>query len=377
LIALEIVIWVIYIVYTTTILMLVFGWLKWKSRREASQEKDPSAYVSVVVAMRNESEHIELLLKHLIHQDYPSGRYEIILVNDHSTDNTLFLARQWSRDAFPAVKVIRNAQNESGKKIALEHGIKAAKGDLIITTDADCTMSKYWLRSMVTYHESTSSYMTLGPVMFKNYRRNAPDYFQALEFAALMGAAAGAVFLNLPVYCNAANMIFNRRIYLSLQDPMIKATASGDDTLLLLNVKKQYPGKITFNINRAALVETRPVKTWSGFWNQRKRWVSKSKYYRDFDILSLSFVVFITNLFLFSLMLAVIFSPVLLNFLIVAFLIKALVDLSLLFPVILHFKKIYLLLAYIPAQIIFPAYVTITALGGLSGKFHWKDRYYD
>mgnify|MGYP006287307431 FL=1 len=357
--------------------MLVFGWFKWKSRTVAYQERDPLPYVSVVVAMRNESEHIELLLKNLIHQDYPSGRFEIILVNDHSTDHTLFLASQWRRDALPAVKVIGNSQNESGKKIALDNGIKKAKGDLIVTTDADCTMGKYWLRSMVTYHESTSSHMTLGPVIFTNYRRNATDYFQALEFAALTGTAAGATFLNLPVYCNAANMIFNRRIYLSLQDPMVKATASGDDTLLLLNIKKRYPGKITFNRNRAALVETPPERTWSGFWNQRKRWVSKSKYYRDRDILSLSFLVYITNLFVFSLMIAGIFTPVLLNILIVAFVIKALVDLFLLLPVIFHFKKFHLLWAYIPAQIVFPAYVTMSGLAGLSGGFHWKDRYYD
>ena len=218
--------------------------------------------------------------------------------------------------------------------------------------------------------------MILGPVLYRINQNGIFERFQALEFTSLLATSAGAASLNRPLFCNAANMAFSRKIFNEIKDPLSSDIASGDDTMMLLKIKKKHPGRIRFNNDRRALVETFPEKTLKKFWNQRKRWVSKSKYYRDFDILAVSFIVFGTNLLLILFLGLMFLNSLFMNHFIVLFLLKLLIDFLLLFPVIHHYKKYHLLPAYLPSQIVYPFYATAAALGGKFSGFEWKNRYH-
>lgn len=367
---------VVFFVYGFCILSLSYGWLKLKRQPILHASLTPRTRVSVVVAIRNEEKNINLLLKHLSVQKYPRHLYEIILADDHSRDATLPIVNKWIHESDLYIRVVHSAAGETGKKAALKNGINKATGTLILTTDADCTMNERWISSMVSFYEKENPRMILGPVLYRTHKNKVFGYFQALEFISLQATSAGSASLNRPLFCNAANMAFSRKIYNEIQDPLSSKTVSGDDTLFLLSIKKKHPGTIRFNKNPHALVETLPEKTLMDFWNQRKRWVSKSKYYRDFDILFVSVLVFVTNLLLSTGAVMMFFNSLFVNYFTVFFLLKLLIDSCLLFPFILYYRKYHLLLIYLPSQLVYPFYVTATALGGRLSGFEWKNRSY-
>ena len=96
--------------------------------------------------------------------------------------------------------------------------------------------------------------------------------------------------------CNAANMAFEKELYLKNQDLSTLKYVSGDDIFLLLNTKKIDKKQIHFIKSIDASVYTKPLNTIKEFLQQRIRWVSKSSGYRDFDISFVSFVVYLMNL---------------------------------------------------------------------------------
>jgi len=367
---------VVFFVYGLCILSLSYGWLKLKRQPILHASLTPRTRVSVVVAIRNEEKNINLLLKHLSVQRYPRHLYEIILADDHSSDGTLSVINKWIQESDLYIRVVHNAARDTGKKAALRNGINKATGTLILTTDADCTMNECWIISMVSFYEKENPRMILGPVLYRTPGNKVFGHFQALEFISLQATSAGSASLNRPLFCNAANMAFSRKIYNELRDPLSSKTVSGDDTLFLLAIKKKHPGTIRFNKNPHAVVETLPEKNFTDFWNQRKRWVSKSKYYRDFDILFVSVLVFVTNLLLSTGAVMMFVNPGFVNYVAVLFVLKLLIDSCLLFPFILYYRKHHLLLSYLPSQLVYPFYTTATALGGRLLGFEWKNRSY-
>ena len=98
--------------------------------------------VSVIIPARNEEKNIGQLLEALRQQDFPAEKLEIIVVDDHSEDQTAAIAR-----SFLNVRVLpfREEGLNSYKKKALEKAVAAACGELIVCTDADCIPTKEWL----------------------------------------------------------------------------------------------------------------------------------------------------------------------------------------------------------------------------------------
>ena len=367
---------VTFLLYGLCIAVFTYGWLKLKHRNIPQSMSNPATDVSVVVAVRNEEKNLDALFHHLTTQDYPTHLFEVILVNDHSRDDTVEIIYRWLKKSVVKLRVVHNGPSETGKKAALKNGIENARGELILTTDADCIMGKEWVKSMVACYEHEKKHMILGPVLYSYQKSSAFELFQALEFISLLATSAGAAALNRPLFCNAANMAFTRKIFKELNDPFSSDTPSGDDTLLLLSIKRKYPGNIQFNSEPRAIVETDPEKTLKNFWNQRKRWVSKSSHYRDFDILATAFIVSGANMLLIVFLILMTFNPIFINYFIIFFLLKLIIDAILLFPVIFHYKRYRLLNSYLPSQLIYPFYVAASALGGKLSGFKWKNRYY-
>lgn len=356
-------------IYSLTILVFSIGWMK--LRTFVSSSVLGAIPVSVIIACRNEEDNILHLLKSLTKQTYPKENTEIIFVNDHSTDNTRNIISRFIQD-FQHIKLFDLPETKAGKKEALAYGIKNSNSGIIITTDADCAMEKDWINTLVSYYIQFKPKLLVGPVAFNYRNNNIFQKFQAFEFLSLIGSGAGAIGINKPIMCNGANLLFEKSLY---ENSNIKNhIASGDDIFLMLYAKKINKKSIHFIRSKKAIVYTKPVKSVKEFLNQRIRWTSKSKAYRDFDIVFTAMAVTFANLVLAFSFVYTIWDFSFLNTFILLFIIKSIFDLFILIPVTKFFHTLKLLWLFFPLQIIYPFYIVFTVIFGLIGNFSWKDR---
>jgi poly-beta-1,6-N-acetyl-D-glucosamine synthase len=159
----------------------------WKSiPEEFLSKKSSELFISVIVPFRNEEAALPHLLERIAQQSH--SNFELILVNDHSTDNSLqaiepFLSK------FPKLKII---QSEGlGKKNALKEGIAQADAGLVVCTDADCLPNKDWLKSIAQYQEKEIVDFLICPVKM-SFGKMFFSKLQALEFTSLVASGAGA-----------------------------------------------------------------------------------------------------------------------------------------------------------------------------------------
>ena len=358
-------------IYSLTILVFSIGWMKLKIFK--SSGTFDTIPISIIVACRNEEDNILHLLKSLTKQTYIKEKTEIIIINDHSSDNTRDIISRFIQD-FQHIKLFDLPENKTGKKEALAYGIKNSNSDIIITTDADCTIKKYWLNSLVNYYIQSKPKLLVGPVAFSYRNNNIFQKLQAFEFLSLIGSGAGAIGVNKPIMCNGANLLFEKSLY---ENSNIKShIASGDDIFLMLQTKKKYEKAVHFIKSRDAIVYTKTAKSIKDFFHQRVRWTSKSKAYRNFDIIFTALIVTFANLVLAFSFLYTIWDFSFLNTFILLFIIKSIFDLFILIPVTKFFHTLKLLWLFFPLQIIYPFYIVFTVIFGLIGNFNWKDRYF-
>src|SRR6185503_4863165 len=171
----------LFIPYSILILFYYSGWKELKNF--SSVEQEPALNISVIVAARNEEENIGSLLSSLESQTYPRHLFEVIVVDDHSTDNTATIA-----NGFSFVKLIRLEFDNinSYKKKAIETGIAAASGDLIVITDADCVVLPGWLKTIAAFKKETDAVFIAAPVLIEN-KSPLLQTFQSLDFMVLQG----------------------------------------------------------------------------------------------------------------------------------------------------------------------------------------------
>ncbi len=271
--------------YLVLIVYFIRGWKKIPSI-ESKKLKETPPSVSIIIALHNEEKNAASLLNSLIKQSFKN--FELILVDDFSTDNTLKILQE-NIAGFSNAKII-SLHNHQGKKKAIAEGVKQSTGELIITTDADCTHTEGWIESIVAYYYETKADLISAPVTMSG-KGTLFDALQEIEFTSLNASGAGAIGAGKPIMCNAANMAFTRGAWEQSKNEIRFETASGDDVFLLLSVKK-HGGKIYFLKNSDALVTTGTKLSLKSFFRQRIRWSSKAKYYTDKDIVITSIVIF-------------------------------------------------------------------------------------
>jgi poly-beta-1,6-N-acetyl-D-glucosamine synthase len=326
-------------------------------------ESDPVGFVSVVVACRNEEKKLPRLLEYLSDQDYPAHLYEVIVVNDNSRDQTYRIASSFTgRCSF---KTLNN--DGIGKKKALATGISAASGKLIITTDADCSMGREWIRTIVSFYEKEKPGLIICPVQLKS-SQGFFGIFQELEFLSLQGITAGTANRNNYTMCNGANLAYCKQVYLNHSANLHPEIATGDDIFLLHSIKKDPRVKILWLESPHAKVNTDSSPSLISYLEQRKRWISKSKSYDDTYSILLGIVTFVTILTSLFLLIAGIFDHRFLPVFMAVFLLKSFPDFLILKNTCLRYDKKKLMNWFIPAQIVYPFYIIAVLAFTLSGS---------
>ena len=362
----------ILLIYALLLLMYLTGWNHIKDYSPGNS--DSSHFISVVIAYRNEEERISFLLNDLAGQNYPVHQFEIIAVDDHSEDNSFDIVEKQRLNSKVRIISLHLPDGLCGKKNAISYGIESSKGKLILITDADCRISRNWITSFASfYHCRGNPKLIIGLVDLRK-ASGVLARLQNLEFLSLMASGAGAAGIRKPIYCSSANLMFEKGTYTSMKDPLKMSVVSGDDTFLLHQIKRMHPGKILVLKCQDAIVETEPATKLKEFVNQRIRWISKGKYYKDFQIIASASIVMASNLTILGWMVAGLVSANV--FFLLPLIFKMIIDWLLMIPVLSYFHKEKLHFLIPVLTVLYPFYVTIFALAGLSGSFTWKGRKY-
>jgi cellulose synthase/poly-beta-1,6-N-acetylglucosamine synthase-like glycosyltransferase len=334
-------------------------------------DKEPTTCISVIIPARNEEANIGKLLLSIGRQTYPKHLFEVIVIDDHSTDNTAAVAKRFS---FVNLISLPSDNINSYKKKAIETGIAVAAGDLIVTTDADCVVPENWLKTIAAFKEETQAVLIAAPVIIHT-SGTFLSLFQCLDFMTLQGITAASVQKKIHSMSNGANLAYDRKAFYDVNGfSGIDGIASGDDMLLMEKIAKTFPGRLFYLLSKDAIVSTEAVSSWKEFFNQRIRWASKAKHYHDFKILIALFLVYFFNLSFPVLFVAGFFSHLLWFVLAVILLIKMTVELFFLYPVARFYKKPELL-SWLPLfQPVHILYTITAGWLGLVGKFEWKGR---
>ncbi len=355
------------VAYVLFVLWLIWGW----NHLPYFPVRNEKECFSIVIAARNEAATILNLLGSLSQQNYPKERFEVIVVDDHSTDNTRRLVEECMLDV--TLKLI-HLTNTFGKKQALKAGIASAKYDTIITTDADCLVHRNWLNSVNDCYAQSEVKFVFGPVTFYGESRFF-EKIQTIEFASLVGAGAATFGNGKATMCNGANLSFKKSAFTAVggYDDLL-SVPSGDDEFLMHKLFQENPRQLVFNKSKAGIVTTKAAQSLAQFFNQRKRWASKWKHYQSRSSRLIAPLVFFFNL---SFMIA----PVLylsgflsLELLITAFAAKFTLDFVFLSRVLHFLNKPILLFHFLVLGVLYVFYVPLFGILGSLGKYTWKDR---
>jgi cellulose synthase/poly-beta-1,6-N-acetylglucosamine synthase-like glycosyltransferase len=363
--------------YFFVIASFFYGWEKLAI--SSIKEEKRETFISVVIPMRNEEGNIANLLHDLNMQTYPADYYEIIIVDDHSNDHSIEKVIECNCRNY---KILSLPPHIAGKKAALQYGIENAKGDLIITTDADCRTGKSWLTSIASYYQQTKPVMIIAPVLAYEFlpstlQSNKFSFFKrilGLELMSLAGSTAGAASIGTPIMCNGANLAFTKSIYAEIEHVYQNDhIASGDDVFAMLELKRKYPDRVKFIKSTDAVVYSHFPTSVFSFFQQRSRWAAKSKFYRDPFTIVTALVVFGVN---FLLMTSFLCGFLYNNFapFFILLLIKSLIDFPFLYRVAAFFGQKKLMVWFPLVQSFYFLYVCTTVFVATVLPISWKER---
>ena len=367
-------------IYAYLIIRYIFGWFANFNNNTFVEEENRNTFVekeikpsnkivaSIVVSCRNEEQNIANLLDVLTAQDF-NKKYELILIDDYSTDKTLKILYAYA-ESFNFIKVFSLKVGE-GKKKAISFGIEKAAGEFILTTDADCVMTEKWVQTFYAIYKKTDVKLISATVLLEG--NSFFEQLQQLEFLSLIASGAGSIGINKGIMCNGANLAFSKELFQN-KNAINYSQISGDDVFLLQTVKKDFQHQVLFSPNNDLIVRTKAKKSVKSFINQRIRWASKSSAYTDFDMIFSSWTVFLANLAILGLFFGSLFNPKWLIFAFLFFAFKLIVDFSFLFIVTNYIKKKKLLKFFIPLAVLYPFYILFVAISSQFSGFEWKNR---
>ena len=356
----------IFICYFLLLAALLVGWKKVMSTAlEEPTGKEP--LISVIIPVRNEELTISKILGDLMAQEYKN--FEVIIVNDDSEDETLWMVNTCQ---VRNVNIVHN--KGKGKKAAIASGVAAARGSIIVTTDADCSASPSWLKIIRAQFREHKTMFAFGGVRMEG-RDTFFDALQSMEFASLIGTGASTAALGFPTMCNGANLAFRKKVFGEVKGYQgNQEIPTGDDEFLMRKVHARYPDGIRFVSHRDAIITTGTQSTVNAFVNQRIRWASKWRYNssRSTQILAAAVALFqaafIANWIL-------VFTPFILQSLFFIA-VKMILEAAILLQVCRFLQTPWNWLAFFTLQVVYPFYVIGVAVASFFRSFEWKHRIY-
>ena len=247
-----------------------------KSKKKESRQTHP---VSIVICARDEAENLADHLPGVLLQEYPTT-HEVIVVNDNSVDESKYIleALQKTYKQLNPIELTQEAKMIPGKKFPLAIGVKSAKHEIILLTDADCLpASEHWISSMQDlYDDKTELVLGYGPYHKQKSLLNKlirwETYYSALQYFSY--ALAGIPYMGVGRNLSYKKTLFYRHKGFSAHNNI----PGGDDDLLVNIAATKENTKI--NIDPDSFTLSRPEKTWKQWIRQKKRHYTTAKYYK-------------------------------------------------------------------------------------------------
>jgi poly-beta-1,6-N-acetyl-D-glucosamine synthase len=354
--------------YIGFVVLLMRGWLK---AMKIKLPPSPDAkFISVIVPVRNEENTIIELLKSIQRTGY--SNYEVIVVDDHSTDQTAAVVKK----AIQYDQFFRCISNDGvGKKQAIATGVAHASGEIVATTDGDCEVRLRWLQQINECFQSPATKMVFGGVSLRS--NNLFGELQELEFSSLIGSGIALWAWGKPVMCNGANLAFRKDVFRELNGyEGNDHIASGDDEFLMRKILQRYPEGMSFINHPDGVVRTNGVQSIRAFFGQRFRWAGKWKHNQSTFAKVLAVFILIVQLALISSFVLLLTSPGRSGaILLLALLAARFITESILLSGVCGFLRVrWQWGALIALQFIYPFYVVGTGLFSNLIAVKWKDR---
>ena len=349
----------------------ILGLIK-KSKSTNSNEP----FISVILAAHNEENHLANCLKALVEQNYPKEKFEIIVVNDRSTDKTQFIIDEWTRKFIFVIstKIETIPKDQFSKKNAIMKGIELSKANILCFTDADCTPSPDWVKNIAgSYSQETTMVVGLAPLV--PAKANNPPLWQWLltyESWFTSSISISAIQNNFPLTCTGRNLSYLKSDFMQLSGfANISHSLSGDDDLLMHQFQKAGKSKIKTITEPDAIVTSQTAETVRQFWRQKTRHFSAGKYYpipkkifyltwhlSNLLIIILPILSLFFSLFSLSISILILFGKLAIDFLFHLIGFK-------------KYKKLDLLKYFLVFEFIYPFYILIVGNIGLLKKPKW------
>ncbi len=361
-----------YIIIACYCIMIGYAISGWK-KLKVEDEEQPWLGVSILIAARNEAENIETVIRDVFNQSYANELFELIVINDHSEDETLSIAESLKAE-FPHLKILSNEDGE-GKKAALKRGMREATFETIATVDADCRVPSEWLITMTSHWEKDQTKMLLGPIVLQP-EPPVLQQAQAMENLAIMGLTGGFASHQKPIMANGANLFFDKKSFDEIGGYGSSTNPSGDDVFTMLQFSEKWPDSVRFVKHYESAVLTRPELTFSAFWQQRKRWLSKKGGYTNLLVKGTAVLSYLANLTAFISLIAIIaaFGSYWTDRLMWILFLKTLVDLILTRTVSKDLQPHCGIANILITELFVVVYVTFLGIFGNVRNYVWKGR---
>ncbi len=361
--------------YFLLVLWLISGWqLALEKKREPASAIHKQHKISVIIPFRDEDSNLPRLIEGLNAQSYSFQDFEVVFVDDHSSDQSHSIALSFCHQ-HPHCTLLSLPLTQSGKKEALSYGIYQTNGEIIVTTDADCFHPTNWLMQINSIFQNEQVVMGVGAVKIES-GNSFFSKLQSMEFVSLVGSGIATLSYGLPTMCNGANLSFRKSAFIAVDGYVGNLDIpSGDDEFLMQKIDKKFPKGISFIPEGDAVVSTHAHKNILAFIQQRMRWAGKWKF--NESILNKTLAVFIFAFQLSYLILLISWIVGWVPFKVGAmFLVgKLLVEFLFLYQICLFLKVQWRWTSFIALQLIYPIYVLWIALFAQGKEYIWKGRH--
>ncbi len=329
--------------------------------------------ISVIIAARNEESYIQNCIESIINNNFPVENFEIIIVDDHSTDKTFEII---NRSIYKNVRVFNLPENLHGKKAAITFGVSMSRFPYILCTDADGVVSKDWL-SLHSSKFKQDDIVVNTAVVLPETDGSVLTHFQFLDFVASMAITANGIFRKSYFLANGANISFKKTAFNDVKGyEGNEHFASGDDVFLINKMATSAIGKIGFIKSSDGVVTTKSETSWSSLVQQRKRWATKSLKMGDNQIAKIQAFIFIyCMMILLFIFVGIFYSGCLLTAGLAALMIKMVTDYFFLNSLCRFFDKNRVMKSFLPCFFLYFIHIFLSGVYALMpSNFEWKGR---
>lgn len=340
-------------IYCALIIVLVFGFARLEE--SPAPKNQTFHFITVIVPVRNENS-----IPDFSRLEYPPDKWELIVVDDSDLPGQL------------PIPVIRSSA--AGKKAAITTGVNAAKGDIIVTTDADCSVPPLWLDKINAGFQDQNVQMLVGGVRIEE-DKSFFSKLQALEFVSVAVTGAGTLGLGFPTMCNGANLAYKKAEFIKVGGYQGNENiSSGDDEFLM---RKFHKSSIQYLYAKDALVTSSPHHLLTSFIDQRLRWAGKWRVNTSLSTKLFAAMIWLFHVAFIAMIISAFagFLPWKLFFILAAA--KFFVESILLIPAANFFRVKWRWISFIVLQFVYSVYVICVGFMSQILSPKWKGRVVD